>query len=67
MVTKGSMVILPFGHYYISRLPLKGTMRRGEWSNLRLDVCGCYCGQHFLNLVLNCCVSGPKLVRGSVN
>ena len=25
------------------------------------------CGEHFLKLVLNCCVSGPKLLRASVN
>ena len=26
-----------------------------------------YCGEHFLKLVLNCCVLGPKLLRASVN
>ena len=26
-----------------------------------------YCGGHFLKLVLNCCVLGPKLLRPSVN
>ena len=31
------------------------------------DILVFYCGEHFLKLVLNCCVSGPKLLRANVN